>query len=41
MNLNEVPVLTALDEPFFQIFGGERIINAMKKLGMEEGEVGA
>jgi hypothetical protein len=39
LNLIEVPVLSSLDEPFFQKFGGERTIELMKKLGMDENEI--
>ncbi len=39
LNLNEVPVLSSLDEPLFMYFGGERTIALMKKLGMAEDEV--
>src|SRR5687767_7770481 len=36
--LKEAPVLCALDEPFFMKFGGERLIELMKKMGMKEDE---
>ncbi len=39
LGLSEVPVLSALDEPFFQKFGGEKTIDLMLKLGMKEDEV--
>lgn len=39
LQLNEVPVLSSLDEPFFMRFGGERTLEIMKKLGMNEDEV--
>lgn len=39
LNLKEVPVLLSLDEPFFQKFGGEKIIELIKKLGVNEDEV--
>lgn len=39
LQLKEVPVLSSLDEPFFMWFGGERTIELMKKLGMNEDEV--
>lgn len=38
LGLKEVVVLTSLDEPFFQAFGGENIRMLMEKLGMEPGE---
>ena len=37
--LKEAPGLSALDEPFFMKFGGERLIDVMKKMGMNEDEV--
>ena len=37
--LREVPVLSSLDEPFFEKFGGVGTIDVMKKLGMKEDEV--
>lgn len=39
LQLNEVPVLSALDEPLFMQFGGERTVELMKKLGMGEDEI--
>ena len=39
LQLKEVPVLSSLDEPFFMRFGGERTLDLMKKLGMNEDEV--
>lgn len=39
MGLNNVPVLSALDEPFFNVFGGDRIRELMYKLGTQEDEV--
>lgn len=39
LNLKEAPVLSSLDEPFFMRFGGERTLELMKRLGMQEGEV--
>lgn len=39
VTLKEVPVLSALDEPLFMRFGGERTVDLMKKLGMKEDEV--
>jgi hypothetical protein len=34
----EILVLSALDEPLFTYFGGERIISLMQKMGMDESE---
>ena len=39
LGLSEVPVLSALDEPFFEKFGGEKTIDLMQKLGMKDDEV--
>jgi hypothetical protein len=39
LQLSDVPVLSALDEPLFMQFGGERTAELIKKLGMGEGEV--
>jgi len=39
LNLKEIPVISSLDEPMFMHFGGERTIDLMKKLGMNEDEV--
>jgi hypothetical protein len=39
LNLAEVPVLSALDEAFFEKFGGAGTIEVMKRLGMNEHEV--
>lgn len=39
LNVTTVTVLTGLDEPLMQVFGGERIITLMKKMGMEDDEV--
>ena len=38
LGLKEATVWSALNEPLFQLFGGERIIELMKKLGMKEEE---
>lgn len=38
LNLKEVPVVSSLDEPLFMHFGGERTIELMKKLGLQEDE---
>jgi hypothetical protein len=34
----EIPIVSALDEPLFMYFGGERTIELMKKMGMQEDE---
>lgn len=39
MNLETVQVFSSLREPLFQQFGGEKIIQLMKQLGMKEEEV--
>lgn len=39
LNLNKVPVLSSLDEPLFSLFGGEKTIQLMQKLGMKEEEI--
>lgn len=39
LNMKEVPVLTAMDEPFFEPFNPERMISLMKKMGMKDDEV--
>lgn len=39
MSFPEVPVLSALDEPLLGLFNGERTIELMRKLGMDENEV--
>jgi len=36
--LAEVPVLSALDEPIMMFFGGEKVIDLMKRLGMKDDE---
>lgn len=36
--LKEAVIHSSLDEPLFQHFGGERMIDLMKKLGMQENE---
>ena len=38
LNLSEVRVFSALEEPFFQYFGGGRIMELMKKMGAEDNE---
>lgn len=35
---NEIPIVSSLDEPLFMHFGGERTIELMKKLGLQEDE---
>ena len=39
LNLAEVPVLSALDEPLFETFGGENITELMKKMGMKKDDI--
>ncbi|MEQ9593645.1 MAG: hypothetical protein RLN86_13660 [Cyclobacteriaceae bacterium] len=39
LGLLEAHVLCGLDEPLFQQFGGERIVNVMERLGMNEDEI--
>jgi hypothetical protein len=39
LNLKEIPVTSSLDEPFFRYFGGEKLIDTIRKLGMKEDEV--
>lgn len=39
MNIKDVPVLSAMDEPIFQQFGGERLIKLMQNLGLGENEI--
>jgi hypothetical protein len=34
----EVVIYGALDEPFFQHFGGDKIVDLLQKLGIKEGE---
>jgi hypothetical protein len=36
LNLSEVQIFSALDEPLFKQFGGDKIIQMMKQLGMNE-----
>lgn len=38
LNLQSVTVWSALEEPIFKFFGGDRIIELMKKLGLDENE---
>jgi hypothetical protein len=39
LGLNKVPVLSSLDEPLFSMFGGEKSIQLMKKMGMNDDEI--
>jgi len=39
LSLKEAIILTSLDEPLLKLFGGEKIIDIMQKLGMKEDEV--
>ncbi len=39
LQLKEVPVLSCLEEPLFMLFGGERTIELMKKLGVADDEI--
>ncbi len=39
LHLKEVPVLVSLEEPFFHYFGGDRTIEIMRKMGVQESEV--
>jgi hypothetical protein len=39
LNLKEVIILTALDEPLLTLFGGEKLLDIMQKLGMKEDEI--
>lgn len=39
LNLAEVNVLSALDDPLFNFFGGERIREMMRRMGMDEHEI--
>lgn len=38
LNLSEVKVFSSLEEPIFQYFGGGRMMELMKKLGVQENE---
>jgi hypothetical protein len=38
LKLKEIPVVSSLDEPLFMKFSGERTIELMRKLGMNEDE---
>jgi hypothetical protein len=39
LGLKEIPIVSSLDEPLFMLFGGERTIELMRKLGMKEDEM--
>ena len=39
LNLKEIPVASSLDDALFRHFGGERLIDTIKKLGMKEDEI--
>jgi hypothetical protein len=39
LNLPEAVVLSSLDEPFFEKFGGEKLTEVMKRMGMKEDEM--
>jgi hypothetical protein len=39
LNLTEVPVLSSLDEPLFGLFGGEKMVELLRRLGMNDDEV--
>ncbi|NOS91290.1 MAG: hypothetical protein HOP30_05175 [Cyclobacteriaceae bacterium] len=39
LKLNQVPVLVSLEEPIIHFFGGERTIELMRKMGVQEHEV--
>jgi hypothetical protein len=39
LGLKEAIILTSLDEPLLKIFGGEKLIDIMQKLGMKEDEI--
>ncbi len=39
LHLTNVPVLVSLEEPFIHFFGGERTIELMRKMGVQENEV--
>lgn len=38
LDLKETKVFSSLDEPFFQQFGGDKIIELMQKMGLQENE---
>ena len=39
LKLTEAPVLSSMDEPLFSLFGGERLIHTMERLGIGEDEI--
>jgi hypothetical protein len=39
LGMKEIPVLSAMDEPLFMRFGGEGMIELMRRMGMKENEV--
>lgn len=39
LDLGEVPVLSSLDEPLFNLFGGEKMVELLRRLGMSDDEV--
>jgi hypothetical protein len=39
LSLKEVQILSSMDEPLFEKFGGEQTLDLMKKLGVDENEV--
>lgn len=39
LNLKEAIILTSLDEPLLSIFGGEKMIGILQKLGIKEDEI--
>lgn len=39
LGLSEIIVLSALDEPLLNAFGGEKLVDMMQKLGMKEDEI--
>ncbi|WP_131537385.1 preprotein translocase subunit SecA [Pedobacter nototheniae] len=36
---DEITVLSSLSEPIFQLFGGDRIVDLMRKMGLKEDEM--
>lgn len=39
LGLQEATVFSSLEEPIFQLFGGEKIVTLLKKMGINEDEV--
>ncbi|MFC3563104.1 hypothetical protein [Pedobacter jamesrossensis] len=39
LDLSDITVYSSLSEPFFELFNGEKIINLMRKMGVEEFEM--